>query len=126
MDTTPASTGSRRFEARLDAAKLDELEHQFSYHTPTLPQIQAMQEIRSKAKELAILIAINAPPSADTSAAQRKLREAVMTVNAAIVLEGGPKSRPREVTPAASKPAELTPTAYCDGCPACDGRSSSS
>lgn len=47
-----------------------------------------MQEIRQAAKYLAEHIIRACPRSADRSAALRKVREAVMTANASIVLEG--------------------------------------
>jgi hypothetical protein len=75
-------------EPRLSASSLAALEHVFSYHAPTPDQVDAIAEIRQKAKELALAIKINAPGCADTSAAIRKVREAMMTANAAIVLGG--------------------------------------
>lgn len=60
----------------------------FTYHAPSEPQINTMQEIRHGALQLAELIEAGCPSCADRSAAIRKLREAVMTANAAIVLEG--------------------------------------
>jgi hypothetical protein len=64
------------------------IEEWFKYHAPTEDQITALKAIREKAKELAYVILENSPPSADQTAAFRKLRECVMTANAAIVLEG--------------------------------------
>jgi len=58
----------------------------FEYHEPTEEQVQQMKVIRGTAKALAMAIINNTPKSADQSAAIRKLREAVMTANAAIVL----------------------------------------
>jgi hypothetical protein len=84
----PGSACPQRHEPRLDAGKLAVLEHVFSYHAPTAAQIASMQEVRAKAKELAIAIMVHAPASADRSAGIRKLREAVQVVNAAIVLDG--------------------------------------
>lgn len=83
----PAS--SRHYlESRLDAANYAVLEHLFSHHAPKRNEVLAMEEIREKAKELAAIILIHAPACEDTSAAIRKLREAVHAANAAIVLDG--------------------------------------
>lgn len=67
------------------AQKIDEW---FQYHSPTPGQVDQYQAIREKAKELAHLIAVTTPPSADQMAALRKLRECVMTANAAITCKG--------------------------------------
>lgn len=56
----------------------------FSYHAPKGDQQVRYEELRSKGKELADLICRYCPPSADTTAALRKLREAIMTANASI------------------------------------------
>lgn len=60
----------------------------FEYHAPTNEQIGSMAEIRAAIKNAATVIAENCPPCADTSAAIRDLRKAMMQANAAIVLEG--------------------------------------
>ena len=60
----------------------------FMYHPPTEEQVGKYTRIRNKAKELAELIVEETPPSADQTAAIRKLRECVMTANAAIACEG--------------------------------------
>ncbi|MCP9494285.1 MAG: hypothetical protein MSG64_07505 [Pyrinomonadaceae bacterium MAG19_C2-C3] len=59
----------------------------FDYHTPTSEQVEQMKLVRGVAKNLARAINSNVPDGADKSAAMRKLRECVMTCNAAIVLE---------------------------------------
>lgn len=65
-----------------------EIENWFSYHRPSAEDQAKYEEIRSKAKELATVIADTCPPSADRTAAMRKLREAVMTANASIACGG--------------------------------------
>jgi hypothetical protein len=60
----------------------------FSYHAPTTEQRFKYEVIRAKAKELGQVIVDNTPVSADQTAAIRLLREAVMTANAAIALDG--------------------------------------
>lgn len=62
-----------------------EIERFFTYHAPDADGVRAMQRIRAKARELAELILDVTPASADQSAVVRKLRECVMTANAAIV-----------------------------------------
>lgn len=66
-------------------AWLDEV---FKYHTPDQQQIAAYTAIRRAARALAEIIILECPPSADRTAALRKVREAVMTANASIALRG--------------------------------------
>lgn len=61
-----------------------DIERWFTYHTPTEGQVVCYQEIRDAAKDFAYLIRRVTPASADQTAAIRKVREAVMTANAAI------------------------------------------
>jgi len=61
----------------------------FTYHPVTNgSDRQRLQSIRDAAKHLAEVILNNTPPCADQRAAIRKVREAVMTANASIVLGG--------------------------------------
>jgi hypothetical protein len=64
------------------------LEHWFTYHAPTEEQRLQYATLRVGALNFARLILENTPPSADQTAALRKVREAVMTANAAIACEG--------------------------------------
>lgn len=64
---------------------LDEI---FKYHAPSEDQIPKCRAIRDAAKIFAAVILNNTPQSADQSAALRKIREAVMTANASIALDG--------------------------------------
>ena len=61
-----------------------EIENLFSYHAPNSDQIAKYQVIRSTARSLALVILDNVPGCPDQTAAIRKLRECVMTANAAI------------------------------------------
>ncbi len=65
-----------------------DLDDIFRYHPPTADQIPKYEAIRSEAKEFAKVVIENTPLSADRSSAVRKIREAVMTANAAIALNG--------------------------------------
>lgn len=65
----------------------DKIENWFIYHAPKNDQAVRYQKIRDKAKELAHIIVELTPESADQTAAIRKLRECVMTANAAIACE---------------------------------------
>jgi hypothetical protein len=67
------------------AEKLPEI---FTYHSPTGDQPAKYNAIRAKALEMAQVIVENTPASADQTASIRLLREAVMTANAAIALNG--------------------------------------
>lgn len=60
----------------------------FTYHAPSPEQIPAYEEIRAAGLEFAKTILRLTPPSADQSSAIRKIREAVMTANAAIACQG--------------------------------------
>jgi len=65
------------------------LKHWFTYHEPKdLTQLHAYEEIRKAGLHLAITITSLTPPCADQTAAIRKVREAVMTANAAVACEG--------------------------------------
>jgi hypothetical protein len=67
---------------------MEEIENWFTYHQPTEVDQVAFVAIRNAAKELAKVIVNCTPPSADQTAALRKVREAVMTANAAIACQG--------------------------------------
>lgn len=66
----------------------DKIEDLFSYHAPEGDQPLQYATIRTAAKAFAHVIVANTPASADQTAAIRKLRECVMTANAAIALKG--------------------------------------
>lgn len=72
----------------MDPTLQEKIENWFTYHPPTPEQVVQYGRIRDAAKDFAIVIAENTPPSADQTAAIRKVREAVMTANAAIACEG--------------------------------------
>jgi hypothetical protein len=67
----------------------------FTYHAPSEAMQQDFVAIRRAARELAAEIISRCPSGADTSTAIRQVREAVMTANAAIILDG--KNIPRQV-----------------------------
>lgn len=70
------------------AIKVEDLGDIFSYHPPTDEQKAKYMLIRAQAEQFARVILENTPPSADQTAAIRKVREAVMTANAAVALDG--------------------------------------
>ena len=59
----------------------------FTYHKPTDEQITKLKDVRRAGEQLVHAIFWNTPECPDQTAAIRKVREAVMTANAAIVLE---------------------------------------
>lgn len=67
----------------INANNIDDI---FKYHAPNEQQIKAYSDLRETAKVLAKVILEHCPQSADRAAAMRKLRECVMTANAAIAL----------------------------------------
>jgi len=60
----------------------------FTYHPPDDGQRVAYESIRLQSLMLARTILEVTPPCADREAALRRLREAVMTANAAVALRG--------------------------------------
>jgi hypothetical protein len=63
-------------------------EYVFTHHTPTPDKLVHYDAIHAAAKQFAEVILANTPPSEDQAAALRLLREATMTANAAIALDG--------------------------------------
>jgi hypothetical protein len=61
-----------------------DIEHWFTYHKPLSTQVPKYEALRDAGKALAKAILKNTPEGADQSAAICKVREAVMTANAAI------------------------------------------
>lgn len=62
----------------------ERIENWFKYHPPNADQTNRYVAIRAAGKEFALTISANTPRGADRKAAIRKVREAVMTANAAI------------------------------------------
>lgn len=60
----------------------------FSYHAPSKDQLENYQHLREAAKQFALVILELTPACADRSDAIRKVREALMTANAAVALNG--------------------------------------
>jgi hypothetical protein len=67
---------------------VDPVDRLFTHIVPSDAQVHAMEQVREMAKLLVKAIHRNVPPSADRTAAFRKIREAVWTVNHAIVHDG--------------------------------------
>lgn len=65
---------------------VDEVSAWFTYHSPKSDQAHRYELLRDSAKSLAMKILYNVPPSADRTAALRKLRECIMNANAAIAI----------------------------------------
>jgi len=65
-----------------------DLDHIFTYHPPDHEQRERYELLRKAAHEFAQVVLDCTPPCADQAAAIRKIREAVMTANAAIALGG--------------------------------------
>lgn len=74
-----------------------DIEAAFTYHPPFGTQTERYVAIRDKAKELALLIRESTPMCADQTAAIRKLRECVMTANAAIAINEVKPPEPNQV-----------------------------
>ena len=67
-----------------DSAELDNI---FTYHPPSPGQMLKYVALRGAARAFAQVVVESTPVSADQSAAIRKIREAMMTANAAVALE---------------------------------------
>jgi hypothetical protein len=66
-----------------------ELDNLFSYHPPKGNQVERYNDIREAGRLFAQVVVDSTPAGPDQSAAIRKIREAVMTANAAIACEEG-------------------------------------
>lgn len=83
----------------------DDIDRWFTHHPPTAQQVAALSQLRAKARELAHLIRELTPGCADQCSSLRRLRECVMTANAAVVIPPRPKSvRAMEAEPHDPKP----------------------
>lgn len=78
---------NRNEEAQSPPPEVVLLDKQFTYHPPKDGQPARYSDIRARGFQLALAIMRHCPACADRSAAIRKVREAVMTANAAIALE---------------------------------------
>lgn len=77
-----------RLARERDPEGIDKLLPIFTYHPPKAEQLESYQELRRAAYGFALAVLVYTPRCADQSAALRKIREAVMTANAAVALEG--------------------------------------
>ncbi len=64
------------------------LKEVFSYHAPTEGQPAKYAQLREAAGKFAEVICGTCPPCADRTAALRHVREALMTANASVALDG--------------------------------------
>lgn len=64
------------------------LDNIFTYHPPVGEDLEHYATIRAAGRQLAAAILDHTPNCADQQAAIRKVREAVMTANAAVALKG--------------------------------------
>lgn len=72
----------------MSSVELDALENWFTHHPPTPEQVEQYQRIRDEGHRFAAVLTALIPPCADRTVAIRKVREAVMTANAAIACGG--------------------------------------
>lgn len=73
-----------RIEYPVTEQSAKEIDSWFKYHSPKGDQSDRYATIRAVAHGFALVIVKSCPPCADRTAALRKLREVVMTANAAI------------------------------------------
>lgn len=93
-DATPEEVGAyrERRTARMLALQIvADLRKRFTYHPPVVGQPERYEEIRGKARELALRLSVLCPPSRELSLAWTKLEEVVMWANASIARSGGDK-----------------------------------
>ena len=74
---------------KLNIEVAEDLKSIFSHHAPNGSQQVSYQALRDAAHAFAIAIMAHAPACADRTTAIRKVREALMTANVAIALDGG-------------------------------------
>lgn len=84
LPETPEREAAMSIEVPTD----DKLQNWFTYHKPTEADIPKYLAVREAALSFARVIDANCPDGADKTAAIRKVREAVMTANAAIACCG--------------------------------------
>lgn len=65
-----------------------QLDDWFTYYPPEDNQVELYKLVRNAGRAFAEVIIASTPPCADQTAAVRKVREAVMTANAAIACKG--------------------------------------
>jgi hypothetical protein len=68
----------------LEAPTFQDIMNRFTYHPPKSGQVGRYEDIRDKARSLAVLIVGICPTSCERSLAITKIEEAVMWANAAI------------------------------------------
>jgi hypothetical protein len=83
-----------------------DIDHLFEYHRPSAEQQARYQAIRTAARLFALVLVEQTRPSADQTAAMRKLSECVMTANKSIALEPEP-ALPGEPEPDRRREGEL-------------------
>lgn len=83
-----ASEKTKPSDGRLDVGSEEYISEVFVYHAPDEDQRKRYEVLRASAKNFARDVAACCPPSADRTDAFRKLRECLMTANAAIALKG--------------------------------------
>ena len=71
-----------------EMSKVELTEDIFTYHPPRPGQEEKYAAIRAAGKSMAMVILATCPQCADRTDAIRKVREAVMTANASIALNG--------------------------------------
>lgn len=80
--------GKNAYAGRPLLTEAETLAELFKYHSPNETTIPKYAAINQAAKNFAEVLLQNCPPSADRSDAIRKIREARMTANASIALNG--------------------------------------
>jgi hypothetical protein len=81
---------SPRNEFRRELTDEEVIEQAFTYHPPegSSSRTRAYASIRAAGRSFALVILQSLPKCADRTAAIRKVREAVMTANAGVALDG--------------------------------------
>lgn len=86
VDPRIANLGLAKPKPGISDAALD---NWFTHHPPTHAQVEQYNTLRMAAFQFAKIIRDTCPPSADTTTAIRKVREAVMIANASIACAWG-------------------------------------
>ncbi len=93
LSTSPMSSSARAPDHPSNRPSPNNLKALFTHHAPRGDQTSSYKEIREDGFALAATILDCCPACADTSAAVRYVRLAVMTANAAIALDVSPPRR---------------------------------
>lgn len=87
-ESRPMADAGQGYATARPMSESEVLAELFKYHAPNAETLPKYAAINQAAKNFAEVILANCPPSADRSAAIRLIRDARMTANASVALNG--------------------------------------